>query len=197
MFTRWAPYYDATHAWTLPYRREARLALGAEQGDRVLDVGCGTGLNFAHLRELVGDEGRVTGVDLSPDMLDIARKRIARRGWENVEVYEANAQELPFPDGSFDGAIATFAMMFIPDYARAITEVARVLAPGGRFVVLDFRATNNALLRWLNPMLVRGMRLATAELTHRTIDEMRRVFPKVEVRERWAGFAYIAMASKA
>ncbi|MBM2851270.1 MAG: hypothetical protein HW418_4212 [Anaerolineales bacterium] len=57
-FTAWAPFYDATHAWPLPLRREARLALGVQRGDRVLDVACGTGLNFSHLRELVGEMRR-------------------------------------------------------------------------------------------------------------------------------------------
>ena len=104
-FTAWAPFYDATHAWPLPLRREARLALGVQRGDRVLDVACGTGLNFSHLRELVGEEGYVLGVDVTPAMLDIARQRIARRGWKNVEVREVDAAQLPFPDASCGKAI--------------------------------------------------------------------------------------------
>jgi len=79
-FTAWAPFYDATHAWPLPLRREARLALGVQRGERVLDVACGTGLNFSHLRELVGEEGYVLGVDVTPAMLDIARQRSGSRG---------------------------------------------------------------------------------------------------------------------
>src|SRR3972149_6935323 len=118
-FTAWAPFYDATHAWTLPGRREARLALGVRRGDHALDVACGTGLNFSHLHELVGEEGWVMGVDLTPAMLDIARQRIARRGWTNVEVREADAVQLPFADASFDKAICTFALNIIPDYVYA------------------------------------------------------------------------------
>jgi demethylmenaquinone methyltransferase/2-methoxy-6-polyprenyl-1,4-benzoquinol methylase len=92
-FTAWAPFYDATHAWPLPLRREARLTPGVQRGERVLDVACGTGLNFSHLRELVGEEGYVLGVDATPAMLDIARQRIARRGWKNVEVREVDAAQ--------------------------------------------------------------------------------------------------------
>ncbi len=77
--TDWAPHYDATHGWSLHYRREAALVLGLRHGDRVLDTGCGTGLGLSYLRELVGDQGHVTGVDVTPAMLDIARGRIARR----------------------------------------------------------------------------------------------------------------------
>src|SRR5574341_2216084 len=103
-FTDWAPFYDATHSWSLPLRREARLALGVRRGDRVLDLACGTGLNFPHLRELVGQEGQVVGVDLAPAMLDITRRMITERGWKNVKLYEADAALLPCPDGSFDKA---------------------------------------------------------------------------------------------
>ena len=101
-FTDWAPYYDATHSWTLPHRRESRLALGVQRGDRVLDMACGTGLNFPHLRELAGEGGHVLGIDLTPAMLDVARGRIARHGWKNVEVRQADAAQLPLSDASFD-----------------------------------------------------------------------------------------------
>ena len=196
-FTDWAPYYDATHLW-IPYRRESRLALGIQRGDRVLDLACGTGANLAHLRELVGDEGRVVGVDLTPAMLDVARKRIARHGWKHVEVYEADAAQLPFADGSFDKAICAFALNIIPDYKRAIAEVERVLVPGGRFVVLDLRAGHNVSEhRSKRSLVLRAMRICAIDPTHQAIDELRRVFATVQVREHWAGLAYVAVTTKA
>jgi demethylmenaquinone methyltransferase/2-methoxy-6-polyprenyl-1,4-benzoquinol methylase len=191
-FTDWAPYYDATHGWTLLNRREARLALGVQRGDRVLDIACGTGLNFPHLRELAGDEGRVLGIDLTPAMLDIARRRIARFGWKNVEAREADAAQLPFPDESFDKAFCAFAMNIIPDYVQAIAEAGRVLAPGGRFVVLDVKMISRNLPRWLHWM----PHLCAVDLGHQTIAELRRAFARVEVRTYWAGFAFIAVATK-
>src|SRR5512146_777375 len=108
-FTDWAPFYNPTHGWTLPKRRAARLALALQRGDRVLDPACGTGLNFPYLREMVGERGHVVGADLTPAMLDIARKLIATKGWKNVEVREADAANLPFGDASFDKVLISFA----------------------------------------------------------------------------------------
>jgi len=191
-FTAWAPFYDATHAWPLPLRREARLALGAQRGERVLDVACGTGLNFSHLRELVGEEGYVLGVDVTPAMLDIARQRIARRGWKNVEVREVDAAQLPFPDASFDKAICTFALSIIPDYVRAIEEARRVLVPGGRFVSLEMRPRPHNVPGWLKPLAG----ICAVDMSHRTLNELRRAFTDVQVHKYWMGFFFIAVAKK-
>ena len=190
-FTSWAPYYDATHAWT-PYRHRARLALDVHPGGRVLDLACGTGLSFRHLHDLVGATGQVTGVDVTPAMLDIARARIVRQGWSNVAVREADAAELPFPDTSFDKALCAYALNIIPDYTRAIAEVARVLVPGGQFVVLDVRMLSSQLPRWLHGM----PHICAVDLEHQTIDVLRRMFPSVMVRTYAAGLFYIAVATK-
>ncbi len=191
-FTDWAPYYDATHSWTLPHRREARLALGVQRGDHVLDIACGTGLNFPHLRELAGEGGYVLGIDLTPAMLDVARTRIARHGWMNVEVREADAAQLPLSEASFDKAICAFALNIIPDYVRAIEEAARVLVPGGRLAVLDVKLVDRRLPRWLHWM----PHICAVDFGHQTLDELRRVFGSVEVRRYLAGFVYIAVAPK-
>jgi ubiquinone/menaquinone biosynthesis C-methylase UbiE len=191
-FTDWAPYYDITHSWSLLYRRQARLALGLQRGDRVLDIACGTGLNFQHLRELVGNESQVMGIDVTPAMLEIARGRIARHGWKNVEVREADAAQLPFSDASYDKAICAYAMNIIPDYARAIDEVRRVLVPGGRFVVLDVKMISNNLPRWLHWM----PHICAVNLGHRTMDELQRAFGNLRIRNYWAGMVYIAVVIK-
>lgn len=190
-FTDWAPIYNPTHRW-LPKRRAARLALGLQRGDRVLDLATGTGLNLPHLRELVGDEGRVTGVDLTPAMLDIARAQIERHGWKNVEVREADAANLPFPEASFDKVICAFALNIIPDYVRAIEEVKRVLLPGGRFVSLEMEAKIHNLPGWLQPV----PHICAVDMSHRMLDELRRVFPNTWVRKYWLGMVLVAVATK-
>ena len=197
-FTDWAPWYDVTHAWTLPHRHAARLVLGVRRGNRVLDIACGTGLNFAHLHTLVGNEGRITGIDLTPAMLDIARRRIAQQQWGNMEVRAADAAQLPFPASSFDRAICTYALNIVPDYQRAIAEVARVLVPGGRFVVLDIKLSRTPAARWLRlaPLFHRLAHVCAVDLGHHIVDELRLAFAEVHVQEYLAGVYFIAAADK-
>ncbi|HEU0295537.1 MAG TPA: methyltransferase domain-containing protein [Anaerolineales bacterium] len=191
-FTDWAPFYDPTHGWTLPKRRAARLALDLQPGDRVLDLGCGTGLNFPHLRELVGAHGQVVGVDLTPAMLDIARKMIKTKGWKNVEVHEADAAHLPFPDASFDKVIITFALTIIPEYISAIEEVRRILIPGGQFVALEMRAGIHSLPAWLQPL----PHICAVDMSHDSLKGIQQVFQDVEVRYYWLGMIFVVVAKK-
>lgn len=192
-FTDWAPIYNATHAWTLPKRRTARLALGLRPGDRVLDLACGTGLNIPHLRELVGERGQVVGVDLTPAMLDIARKMIVKKGWTNIEMREADAANLPFPDASFDKAMVSFALVIIPDFVKALEEVRRVLVPGGRFVALEMRSGIQSLPSRLQPM----PHICAVDMRRDTVKEIQRIFKEVEVRNYWLAMICIAVATKA
>lgn len=191
-FTDWAPFYNPTHGWTLPKRRAARLALNVHPGDRVLDLACGTGLNFPHLRELVGESGQVVGADLTPAMLDIARKLIETKGWKNVEVHEADAANLPFPDASFDKVIISFALNIIPEYHRAVEEVRRVLVPGGRLVSLEMPVQIHSLPTWLQPV----PHICAVDVSHDTLSDIQRVFPEVEVRHYWMKRIVVAFAQK-
>jgi ubiquinone/menaquinone biosynthesis C-methylase UbiE len=191
-FNDWAPVYNATHAWSLPRRHTARLALGLKPGQRVLDLACGTGLNFSHLRELVGEPGQVTGVDLSPRMLDVARKLIAAHGWKNVEVREADAASLPFPDASLDQAIVSFALNIIPDYVGAIEEVKRVLVRGGKFVALEMTPALHALPAWLQPI----PHVCGVDMTHDALGELQRAFGAIDVRHYWLRMVSLAVCTK-
>ncbi|HEX2128042.1 MAG TPA: methyltransferase domain-containing protein [Solirubrobacterales bacterium] len=101
---------------------------GVNEGDDVLDVACGTG-NASIPAAQAG--GRVTGLDLTPELFDGARRRAAAAGVE-LELVEGDAEDLPFDDASFDVVVSTFGCMFAPDHRRAAAEIARVLRPGGR-----------------------------------------------------------------
>jgi ubiquinone/menaquinone biosynthesis C-methylase UbiE len=191
-FTDWAPFYNPTHSWTLPKRRAARLALDLQPGDRVLDLACGTGLNFPRLRELVGEHGQVVGADLTPAMLDIARSLITSKGWQNVEVREADAANLPFADASFDKVLISFALNIIPDYVKAIEEVQRVLVPGGRFVALEMRAGLHSLPTWLQPL----PHICAVDMSHNALPAIQKVFPEVHVCYSWMKMVFVAVAQK-
>ncbi|WP_245159563.1 class I SAM-dependent methyltransferase [Blastococcus sp. CT_GayMR19] len=120
----------------------------------VLEVGVGTGRNLSHYAADV----KLTGIDLSSAMLERARRRaIALR--RPIDLQVADAQQLPFPEASFDTVLATLTLCSIPDEATAVAEMARVLRPGGRLVLLDHVASPHSMVRavqrLLDPLFVR------------------------------------------
>jgi SAM-dependent methyltransferase len=125
-----------------PDEIEARAAylglLGVAEGDRVLDVGCGSGAVTRELARRVGPSGRAVGVDPSPAFLTIARELAeAEELGGSVELHEGSALALPFPDGTFDVAVAATVLSHTPGAEGAIPEMARVVRPGGRMGVFD------------------------------------------------------------
>ncbi len=145
-YAKEAPTYDqAMDFWE-------RRVFGAEHrgwacsqatGD-TLEVAIGTGLNLPHYPA----EVRFTGVDLSPEMLALAERRAQRIG-RTVELKEGDAQNLPFADSSFDTVVCTYALCSVPDEARAIAEMKRVLKPGGRLILVDHVGSTVKPLLWL------------------------------------------------
>ncbi|MEW9530150.1 class I SAM-dependent methyltransferase [Microbispora sp. NPDC049125] len=136
-------------------RREifTRLAAmsGARPGDRVLDVGCGTGYLSQILAPVVGAAGQVTGVDPSVPMIDYAR----RRAPGNCSYMVGEGQALDLPDASFDVVVTSLAVHHVPSAERgaALREMFRVLRPGGRLLLAEFRPPANHLLAHLIGML--------------------------------------------
>jgi ubiquinone/menaquinone biosynthesis C-methylase UbiE len=116
-------------------RRLVREAVGAGPGERIVDVGCGPGYYVAELAEAVGDEGAVLGLDSSAAMLAVAAKRC--EGLPNVSLAEGEATALPVDDASFDAALSVQVMEYVADVPAALTELRRVLRPGGRVVIWD------------------------------------------------------------
>jgi len=118
----------------LESRRRMRELLGAKPGDRMLDVGCGTGEETAELAKLVSPDGSAVGVDLSGTMLAQARQRFASKGLP-VDFRAGDANQLEFPDNFFDGCRAERVLQHLDDPARAVAEMARVIRPGAWLVV--------------------------------------------------------------
>ncbi len=114
------------------------FALGAlDPGERVLDLGCGAGLDSLVAAQMVGPEGSVTGVDMTPEMLSKARAGAAEMSVDNVSFVEGEAERLPFDDASFDVVISNGVIDLIPDKDAVFSELHRVLRPGGRIQVAD------------------------------------------------------------
>jgi ubiquinone/menaquinone biosynthesis C-methylase UbiE len=122
--------------------RETYLSLlDISAGERVLDVGCGSGAVTRDIARRVGDRGLVVGLDASGELLSVARSLAEAAGLgHRVEFREGNALRLPFPDGSFDVVVCATVLSHVPEGATAVPELARVLRPGGRLGVFDFDA---------------------------------------------------------
>ena len=143
-FYRWnAPIYNLTR-WTILHgRRRAVDALQLEPGQCVLDLGCGTGLNFKHLYRRLGPSGRIVGLDLSAEMLTQARKAADDR----VQLVQADAARFQLGQ-QFDAVLIAYALTMIPDWHGALERARAHLKPGGRLVILDFGRTRHPWAFW-------------------------------------------------
>ena len=142
-YNRRAKYYDAVvHILSLNmdvyYRKIAIQRLHLRPEDRVLDLGCGTGLDLPFLSQKVGPKGCVAGYDLSCGMLNRANKRIDCLKYGNITLFRGNATELPFQDKSFDALFCNYLLSTVPAI-RVIKEAFRVASPGATMVFADDR----------------------------------------------------------
>ena len=191
-------YLAGFHHWA--YRKRAVESLALSQGDTVVDIGCGTGLNFSLLQARVGPSGRIIGVDLTDAMLDQAAERVAAANWSNVELVKSDAANYEFPSGS-DGILSTFALTLVPEFDQVVRNGASVLAPGKRFVVLDFKRPSGWLMKKAAPLLAKlltGPFGGTLEMASRKPWlSLKTYMALVQFTSLYMGGAYIATGEKA
>jgi len=170
-------FYGALAA---PVERKPRMLglekAGVQPQDRVLEVAVGPGATLTEILKRVDRTAVVYGVDLSPKMLNKARRRVSAAGYANLDLQEADARQLPFPDGTFDVLYNSYMLDLIPlgDLPVVLGEFRRVLKPGGRLVLVNMSKENDGVLTWyerlyqrlparLVPYLLGGCRPALAE----------------------------------
>jgi demethylmenaquinone methyltransferase/2-methoxy-6-polyprenyl-1,4-benzoquinol methylase len=203
MFSRLAGRYDLVNdvmsfgLHRLWKRQAVRLAIDGMRAPRVLDLCCGSG-DLCFLAGAIG-AGPVTGADFTLPMLSVARRRSRREG-PRCRFVQADAMRLPFPDGSFDALTISYGLRNIADMPAALSEMRRVLAPGGRAVVLDFGKPDNPVAGALYQGYLRTMMPAVGWIFHGDpetylyIPESLKRFPAqrgVETMMREAGFANV------
>jgi ubiquinone/menaquinone biosynthesis C-methylase UbiE len=204
VYRKRAPRYDLTSrvyglfGYRLDaYRSRGVGALGLRPGSTVVELGCGTGANFGRLEHALGPTGSLIGVDMSPQMLAQARERVRREGWSNVTLVESDVARFELPE-PVDGILSTFALTLVPTYDDVIRRGAEALTPGGRFVVVDFKAPRSwpeALLRGVVPLL-RPFGV-TLELRDRhPWESLARHLSLVVMEERYLGTTYIAAGER-
>jgi ubiquinone/menaquinone biosynthesis C-methylase UbiE len=186
---RWRRYWDRKSStydkemgvWDRRLFGDSReWACGQAEGE-VLEIAVGTGLNLPCYPGGV----TLTGLDLSEGMLDIARDR-ARRLGRAVTLRQGSAHELPFPDESFDTVVCTFGLCAIPDHATAVREMARVLRPGGRLILVDHVASSSWPVRGVQWLLeLATVPLAGEHFRRRPLEVVEAIGLPVERRERF------------
>jgi phosphatidylethanolamine/phosphatidyl-N-methylethanolamine N-methyltransferase len=143
VYDKLAKVYDLTFGPTLhPGRLQAIQRMGVQPGERVLEVGVGTGINLS----LYPKHCSVTGIDFSGSMLEKARERAARKDIRNVRLLQMDAGDLKFADGSFDIVYAPYLISVVPDPVKVAQEMHRVCRSGGRIIFLNHFLSPNALL---------------------------------------------------
>ncbi len=143
MFGRIADRYDRTNTvlsfgQDRRWRKVAVKKTGLRPGDHALDVACGTGPLTRMLARRVGANGRVVGSDFTPEMLDVARRHEPPSDGGQISYEQADAQALPFATGTFDAATIAFGIRNVDDPVLGLSEMRRVVRPGGKVVVLEF-----------------------------------------------------------
>jgi ubiquinone/menaquinone biosynthesis C-methylase UbiE len=142
-----ARHYDITSRLCVfgpqrAHRRRAVQALRLRPGGSVVEIACGTGLNFPLIEQEIGPDGRIVGVDMTDAMLAQAQHRIETNGWSNISLVQADAADFVFPTG-VDAILATYAHSLLPECGQVIAHGAAALSAGGRWVVLDLKVPDN------------------------------------------------------
>lgn len=152
-YARYANVYDALFGPVLQRGRKAVIeALGCRPGERILEVGVGTGLSLPIYPPGV----EVTGIDLSAEMLERARARVVRQKLTHVAgLYEMNAEEMTFPDGTFDKVVAMYVVSVVENPQRLLRELHRVCAPHGEILLVNHVLSDNPLLGAVERSLAR------------------------------------------
>jgi ubiquinone/menaquinone biosynthesis C-methylase UbiE len=192
-----ADTYDASPLgfWDYFGRRTIELA-SLPQASRVLDVCCGAGASALPAAEAVGPTGHVIGVDLAKQLLELARAKAAQRGLSNVEFEVGDMLSLRFPVASFDAVVCVFGIFFVPDMAKAVSELWNRIRPGGKLAVTTWgrnfcEPANNAFwcsIKNVRPNLYKGFnpwdRIDNPASLKNILDEAGVASPKISAENR-------------
>ena len=169
-YNRIAPYYDRIELFSEHIFKEWRRKILVQAKGKIIEIGVGTGKNFPYYPE--GSD--ITGIDVANKMLDIAKMRADRLGFD-LKLMEEDAQALSFPDNSFDTAVATFVFCSVPDPVLGLKELRRVVKPDGHILLLEHvridRPVIGFLMDIINPLFVY---LLGPNINRRTVENVRK-----------------------
>jgi demethylmenaquinone methyltransferase/2-methoxy-6-polyprenyl-1,4-benzoquinol methylase len=180
------------------YRLLAVKQLRLKPGGSVVELGCGTGLNFPLLLEEIGPDGRLVGVDLTPGMLEHAREKVERSGWKNIELVQSDITGYDIPEG-IDGVLATGVFGYVAEHDRVIKAVSEALVTGGRMVILDGKQPEN-LPAWLFKIALRLGRPFGFTPEYFNVspwESVERYFKETSFEEMYGGMIYLSSGTAA
>lgn len=177
------------------YRRKAIDSLNLKEGDTIVDLACGTGLNFPYLQKAVGPQGKIIGVDITDAMLGQAQARIDAHGWKNVQLVHRDVEKYRFP-AHMDGALSTFALGYLPDYDGLIKRIYKALPMKGRFAELSFKEPQGKLPREILFRVLRPFGNVEDNIERRIWESVVRHFDKTAFQEFYFGTTYLVTGEK-
>ena len=182
------------------WRKQAIDELNLIKGQNVVDLGCGTGLNFLHLEKVLGPSGHIYGVDISPKMLGEANKKIDKNGWNNISLIKSDFNKFKFPE-KVDAVISTYSIGLSIQYEDVIQNSFQHLKYGGKLVILGFKNQNLSigakmfLPFWLSCVKDYSSRSFRKELTNPG-DFVSKIFPKNKLIEFYGGLVFLSIGIK-
>jgi ubiquinone/menaquinone biosynthesis C-methylase UbiE len=192
---RWYRFGEWTILLAPGFRRRAVGRLGLRPGNRVIEVGCGTGRNMPLLRGAVGSDGEVIGVDASAGMLTQAHKTISRHGWDNVRLIHTDASELLL-DEPVDVAYFSLSYSVLPERDSVLDRVWETLRPGGRLVIMDAGIPNNVLGRILGPLAEVVATIVPGDPYSTPWQDLTRLSPSVQTERFQLGLYFVCSVQK-
>jgi demethylmenaquinone methyltransferase/2-methoxy-6-polyprenyl-1,4-benzoquinol methylase len=200
LYNRIAPFYDLEAASvgfsaSSYWRKIAVGMLNLVPGMRVLDIACGTGLNFNVIENHIGEHGELVGIDLAWKMLDNALRRCGKNDWNNVRLVHESIVDYK-PRTRFDAAVCTLAMEIVPDYKEAVDNIFRLLKPHGRFAMIGVKTSRDFPFSILNLPFKWLCTVGKFDLSKNVASYIKSKYSDVEYREFWGGFCYVISASK-
>ena len=188
-----SPFYNLFSKFSFlgkDLRKKAINKLNLKQGYKVLDIACGTGLNFKQIERVIGEKGEITAIDYSKEMLKQAKKLIKKNNYNNIKLIQADAANIKLPKNYFDAVISTLGFSSIPDHKSALRNAINSLKKGKKLVMLEGKLFNIKPLNMLMPLL----RWNKSWDKHKTlIKDTKELFPnkKIKIQEYNLGSNFI------
>jgi len=179
------------------YRKKAVDYLNFNDGDFVVDLGCGTGLCFPLIMEKIGPNGKLLGVDISTEMLSVAEERVKSAGWSNVELIHSDIEKFDFP-AEINGLISTGVFGYLEEREKVLEKIYKSLLNNGKVVIVDGKRPQKwvSFLFKLFVKLSRPYGLTESYFDNNTPDLVSRLFMNVTFEDMYGGLLYITSGEK-